>query len=124
MDLEKLLKDLEKNFIETTLLSFGGQVGKTADYLGFKRTTLSEKLRRYGITVRDETYQEGDEPLLKVNPLNMLKMSTMIDALKVNNWNRAKTAEQLGVSIRTIRYWIKHAKKCGKIIPDYVKTTL
>jgi sigma-54 specific flagellar transcriptional regulator A len=48
LDLPKLLLDLEKELIEKALARFGGNKTKASEYLGINRTTLIEKLKRFG----------------------------------------------------------------------------
>jgi DNA-binding NtrC family response regulator len=43
------LADLERREIADALARLGGQIGKTAEYLGIHRKTLREKIRRYGL---------------------------------------------------------------------------
>ena len=43
------LVEVEKREIRSALERFGGQINRTADYLGINRKTLREKMRRYGL---------------------------------------------------------------------------
>ena len=49
LDLKKHLADVEKGLIEAALSQSNGTVQKAADLLGMGRTTLAEKIRRYGL---------------------------------------------------------------------------
>ena len=42
------LVEVEKREIRSALERFGGQINRTADFLGINRKTLREKMRRYG----------------------------------------------------------------------------
>lgn len=44
----------ERRLIERTLLETGGQIGEAARVLVISRTTLWEKMKRYGIVIRDD----------------------------------------------------------------------
>ncbi len=43
------LVEVEKREIRSALERFGGQINRTADFLGINRKTLREKMRRYGL---------------------------------------------------------------------------
>lgn len=43
----------------------------------------------------------------------------VVEALNRNKNNRTKTAEELGVSVRSVRTWIKQAREIGFDIPDH-----
>jgi sigma-54 specific flagellar transcriptional regulator A len=49
MDLRHYLESLEQGFIVKALKSTGGTVAQAAQLLGLRRTTLAEKLRKYGL---------------------------------------------------------------------------
>ena len=49
LDLKKHLAEVEKKLIEAALAQSNGTVQKAADLLGMRRTTLAEKIRRYGL---------------------------------------------------------------------------
>ncbi|MBO6854875.1 MAG: sigma-54-dependent Fis family transcriptional regulator [Marivivens sp.] len=53
LDLRRYLRDIEISLIEAALLSKGGCVSQAADALRLRRTTLIEKMRKYGLK-RDE----------------------------------------------------------------------
>jgi len=40
------------------------------------------------------------------------------EALSVNGWSRVKTAEDLGLNVKTIRRWISQYREAGLDIPD------
>jgi len=46
-----------------------------------------------------------------------------LEMLEKNNWNRAETARQLGVCIRTVRTWVAHLRLCGVPVPDNERGT-
>ncbi len=48
LDLPRILLDLEKELIEKALDRFGGNKTRASEYLGINRTTLIEKLKRFG----------------------------------------------------------------------------
>ncbi len=50
LDLKKHLSDIERGVIESALRDSGGVVKKAAELVGMRRTTLVEKIRRYGIS--------------------------------------------------------------------------
>ena len=50
LDLRGHLADIERGIIESALLNSDGVVKKAAELLGIRRTTLVEKIRRYGIS--------------------------------------------------------------------------
>jgi sigma-54 specific flagellar transcriptional regulator A len=47
--LKALLGDLERSYIEEALRLAGGVVAEAARLLGLQRTTLIEKMRKYGV---------------------------------------------------------------------------
>jgi len=49
LDLKRHLADIEKDLIESALHHSNGVVQKAAGLLGMGRTTLVEKIRRYGL---------------------------------------------------------------------------
>ena len=53
LDLKEYLYSIEKNLIQEALARTGGTVSQAARLLGLRRTTLVEKLRRFGMTVGD-----------------------------------------------------------------------
>jgi sigma-54 specific flagellar transcriptional regulator A len=53
MDLREYLENLERRLISKALASAGGTVAQAARLLGLRRTTLVEKLRKYGLTTAD-----------------------------------------------------------------------
>ncbi len=54
MDLKEVMADFEINMIRQALDRAGGTVVRAAELLGMRRTTLFEKMKKYGITARDE----------------------------------------------------------------------
>ena len=54
MDLKEVMVDFEINMIRQALDRAGGTVVRAAELLGMRRTTLFEKMKKYGITARDE----------------------------------------------------------------------
>ena len=51
--LKELLSDLEIGLIRQALEMQDGVVARAADMLGMRRTTLVEKMKKYGMTARD-----------------------------------------------------------------------
>lgn len=49
LDLKQYLSELERNMIDAALRRSGGVVQRAADELGVRRTTLVEKINRYGL---------------------------------------------------------------------------
>lgn len=49
LDLKQFLADTETRFIEESLMQSQGVVARAAEMLGMRRTTLVEKMRKYGI---------------------------------------------------------------------------
>ena len=49
IELKKTIQDIEKKYIEKALNNSSGNVSKTARLLKIQRTTLIEKINRYGI---------------------------------------------------------------------------
>ena len=54
MDLKEVMADFEINMIRQALDRAGGTVVRAAELLGMRRTTLFEKMKKYGITARDD----------------------------------------------------------------------
>ena len=53
MDLRSYLENLERRLITKALDAAHGTVAQAARLLGLRRTTLVEKLRKYGLTTGD-----------------------------------------------------------------------
>jgi sigma-54 specific flagellar transcriptional regulator A len=53
LDLKAYLYSIEQKLIQEALARSGGTVSQAARLLGLRRTTLVEKLRRFGMTVTD-----------------------------------------------------------------------
>ncbi|MEX1033578.1 MAG: sigma-54 dependent transcriptional regulator [Cellvibrionaceae bacterium] len=49
IDLKEYLTSLERNLIQQALADTGGVVARAADHLAIRRTTLVEKMRKYGL---------------------------------------------------------------------------
>ncbi len=49
IDLKEYLTGLERNLIQQALADNGGVVARAADHLAIRRTTLVEKMRKYGL---------------------------------------------------------------------------
>jgi sigma-54 specific flagellar transcriptional regulator A len=50
IDLKEYLNGLERNLIQQALADSGGIVARAADHLTIRRTTLVEKMRKYGLS--------------------------------------------------------------------------
>ena len=59
LDLKDYLGNLEQGLIQQALDDAGGVVARAAERLRIRRTTLVEKMRKYGMSRRDE--EGGDE---------------------------------------------------------------
>ena len=55
MDLRAYLENLERSLITKALEAAGGTVAQAARLLGLRRTTLVEKLRKYGLAAGELT---------------------------------------------------------------------
>jgi sigma-54 specific flagellar transcriptional regulator A len=53
VDLKQYLADLERSFIDDALNECGGVVARAAERLGMRRTTLVEKMKKYGMNRED-----------------------------------------------------------------------
>jgi len=51
MDLKQYLQDLEVNYINEALRQVDGVVSQAARLLGLQRTTLVEKMKKFGLQV-------------------------------------------------------------------------
>jgi len=124
VNLESFLSDIEKKLIEVTLTANGGNIAKTAEYFEMNRTTLLGKITKYKIQtekIRCSEIQKSrtveEIPVFRISGLNNLKMQSMLDALKQCEYNRTHAARALGISARTLRHWVEHAKAQGIEIP-------
>ncbi len=50
--LTEQVKDLEQSLIERAIKQYGGNKNQAAIHLGMNRTTLSEKMKNYGMKTR------------------------------------------------------------------------
>ncbi|MGN1356422.1 MAG: sigma-54 dependent transcriptional regulator [Succinivibrionaceae bacterium] len=53
VNLKDMLAEMEVNMIKQALTKVGGITARAADLLGMRRTTLVEKMKKYGIAARD-----------------------------------------------------------------------
>ena len=53
VNLKDMVADMETGMIRQALDMSGGVVAKAADLLGLRRTTLVEKIKKYGISAQD-----------------------------------------------------------------------
>ncbi|WP_437884318.1 sigma-54 dependent transcriptional regulator [Pseudomonas sp. LRF_L74] len=60
LDLKDYLGNLEQGLIQQALDDAGGVVARAAERLRIRRTTLVEKMRKYGMSRRDEEVDEDD----------------------------------------------------------------
>ena len=60
LDLKDYLGNLEQGLIQQALDEAGGVVARAAERLRIRRTTLVEKMRKYGMNRRDDDEQSGD----------------------------------------------------------------
>ena len=58
LDLKDYLANLEQGLIQQALDDAGGVVARAAERLRIRRTTLVEKMRKYGMNRRDEEAEE------------------------------------------------------------------
>jgi DNA-binding NtrC family response regulator len=126
-DLYKYIDEIEKQTIASILQAFNGNVTKTATYFCMNRTTLVNKIAKFGIDVCVcAGYGTGMKfvdkiPMRKISGLGNIKMNAMLEALKACDYNRTAAAKAVGVNYRTLRTWVKHAKAEGVEIPDGVR---
>ncbi len=135
MDLIATLQKFEKIAIETALFMSGGTVSVAAKSIGLKRTTLIEKCKRMGINpndFRDMIEVEEPRPVRRFSgsldrvsstqhPIESnIRYEMLVSALATlerNDYNRSKTARELGICVRTLRLWIDAARKMGINVP-------
>ena len=60
LDLKDYLGNLEQGLIQQALDDAGGVVARAAERLRIRRTTLVEKMRKYGMSRRDEEGQDEE----------------------------------------------------------------
>ena len=51
------------------------------------------------------------------NRLPWKNRAELLEALERNDWVRQRAAEELGICIRTVRYWIRQMRDAGFEIP-------
>jgi len=56
---------------------------------------------------------------LKAERMEIINLALVYRTLSDNKFNRSKTADSLGVSVKTVRAWIRKLKKWGINIPDF-----
>lgn len=135
--LNSLLSRLEREAIYSGLVACAGSIKRTAVLLCMDRATLARRIDEYKIDVvpirefwfarEQETIDES--ALVRDNPnhektqfgtrsLVKIKAEMIFNTLKNNDWNRAKTARDLKLCIRTIRNWIPTLKELGYTVPS------
>jgi sigma-54 specific flagellar transcriptional regulator A len=60
LDLKDYLGNLEQELIQQALDDAGGVVARAAERLRIRRTTLVEKMRKYGMSRKDEDEESED----------------------------------------------------------------
>jgi transcriptional regulator with GAF, ATPase, and Fis domain len=122
----------------------GGNTARAARVLGINRTTLVERLKRYGIDIDDirmrastnalETLAQCQADKASLEDIDNLisgtptvfhekqpflynKMLWIMQCLKEEHWHRTRAAQRAGVCLRTIRVYINHARALGYEIP-------
>lgn len=137
--MDEILKVLEAQIICVMLGTFNGSISMSAEALGMKRSTLSEKIRRYEIDINEYRVvndlkfsarvkrfvddlkkqtrtnafgvrKKDDEPQ---DSLRSLVLSHTIKSLEANQWNKTKTARYLGINARTLDRYILEAASLG-----------
>ena len=58
LDLKEFIQDLEQSLIQQALDDCGGVVARAAERLRLRRTTLVEKMRKYGMMGRADTTED------------------------------------------------------------------
>jgi len=61
LDLKDYLGNLEQSLIQQALDDAGGVVARAAERLRIRRTTLVEKMRKYGMSRRDEGEEDAED---------------------------------------------------------------
>lgn len=122
IDLYGILRRFETAAIEAALAVTCGNITKAAELLDLKRTTLiqkmiakniSEKKYRQEPSLVEEKSRKGRHAKLKSNVLKHEMIRYSIEVLEQCDWCRTKAAEQLGISLRCMRYYCRDAKAFG-----------
>lgn len=115
------LQKLEIKCIHICLLFANGGISTAASAYGTSRAKFIRLMNTYDFNI--ENYKKP-----KPSPLGLMHLrGTLYDRLLVevykelkhNHWNRTETAEKLGVSIRTIRNYIRGLKERGFEVKNY-----
>lgn len=121
MNLNEALKQLEKTILLAALAAAKQNVSLAARALGLNRTTIAAKLRRHKISPPPAIPDRPAEPKWrrkKHNEWTAVKERFILEALERNEWNRARTAAEVGVSRRYIALVVQDFKDRGLEIPD------
>lgn len=123
-----IIGEFERAAVETALAVCNGNVARAAKVLGCNRTTLIERMKKLELNRADfEDYLVADVPVdLPVkyiaprtgSVLRQSMLTEFMETLKRLNGNRTDTAHALGISYRTVKYYIKECKELGHDIPD------
>jgi len=131
MNLDETLRRFEVLAIETALACANGVISQAARSLELNGSTLSMKIKRFGIDVenfRDEAGYDYAGPVstrsrgISIHPGSVLRhemIKSAIETLEKHGWNRTHAAFELGISVRTMRNLIVEAKMLGMHIQDY-----
>lgn len=123
------LAALESAAIECALSATGGNIAGAARALGYQRTTLSEKMSRYGLSREDYVPVEAVAETSKLSgvPRGVKKLfgtnyhkaqiQTIIAAVDRCGGNRSEAAIDLGVSYRCVTSKLAEARKLGFVVP-------
>ena len=125
--IDRFLNRVERALIETALASTNGNVKRTSEILGLKRTSLDGWLKRNAVDRNDfrdifeqeelEQLQHRRNSLPHPGRLRTLILKEVLAVLKLHNGNRTTAARDLGVCLRTIRSYVRELKAMGLDVP-------
>lgn len=118
------IEQFEKIGLVTALIASNGNIALAGRVTGYERTTIFEKLKRWGIDpddFRETTASPSDESVRQTQKQRVLNGSVLVyesvrlcvEALKECGWNRTRAAASLGISVRCLRYKILLARDLG-----------
>lgn len=128
MILKFLSQELEKAFILVALRACDGNVYKASIALEIPYKTLWTIIKRRNIAV--EGFKKKKPIRRRLNSRIQrhnrgfygTKFKLVMEALERNNGHRGRTASDLGISVRSVGYWISEALEAGyRVTPPSVR---
>jgi len=115
---------IEKELYRVAFECSCGNITLMSEVLGRCRQLVSLRVKEYGFKPFDrpapvpKPTEKLKNSRFLTNSFEAYKTQNLLAALEKNGYNRSRAAEELGVSLRMVRYTISNLKSLGYDIPD------